>query len=93
MSDQDIPVTNAENNPESQPAVCSTGSKRRSGLMRVVLYTPVALLLGGLASLAAFPELANYATPLIGESSSCPIRAALGLSSPTSSCSSMQASS
>lgn len=94
MSDQNIPSTNAESNVEPQ-AVCSTGCKNHnSGILRAVLYTPIVLILGGLAALATFPELANYATPLIGESNSqytCPIAAALGMAG-KSGCSSMRSS-
>lgn len=74
MSDEQLqPVSNDTN------SAGANGPRRRSGLMRAVLYTPVAVLLGGLAALATFPELARYATPIVGEapssSNSCPISA------------------
>ncbi|WP_010584995.1 hypothetical protein [Schlesneria paludicola] len=78
MSDEQLqPVSNEANPADSS---CPTGGHcRRSGLMRAVLYTPVVVILSGLAALAMFPELSRYATPLVGDSSSgnisCPISA------------------
>ena len=57
---------------ESQPAACSSGCKHgRSGLLRAVLYTPIVLILGALGAVAMFPDLAEYASPVIGQSKSC----------------------
>ncbi len=75
MSDQNIPAANTE-----QPAACSKGCQHRGGgILRAAMYTPVVLILGALGALATFPELAEYATPLIGEAdcNTCPISAAL----------------
>lgn len=91
MSDNNIQPTNQDANAEPQITACSTSGKCcNHGLMRAVLYTPIILGLGALAALATFPELANYATPLIGESTKgacsasadgsyqCPIAAMFG---------------
>lgn len=88
-------------NPESTP--CHTGcAHRKFGLLRVVMYTPIVLLLSGLAALATFPELAQYASPHVGDASvkyQCPIAAMMAAfggsgtscSSSASSCSSAPA--
>ena len=78
MSDEELHAASTELNATN--ASCPTGGHgRRSGLMRAVLYTPVVVLVSGLAALATFPELARYATPLTGESSggnyTCPLSA------------------
>ena len=67
MSDNVLPPTNPEANPETPPIVCASGCQHGTsgGLLRAVLYTPVVVMLGGLAALATFPELAQYASPLI----------------------------
>jgi hypothetical protein len=44
-----------------------------SGVLRAIVYAPLVLVVGGFAAVAAFPNLAEYATPLIGESTSTPV--------------------
>lgn len=55
-------------------STCSSGCHlgRMRPLVRAVLYAPIVLLAGGYVAVGMFPGLAEYATPLIGEShSSC----------------------
>ena len=67
MSDNVLPPTNPEGNSANPPEACASGCQHRTGngLLRAVLYTPVVIVLGGLAALATFPDLAQYAAPLI----------------------------
>lgn len=67
MSDN-VPA-NHEVTPNSTPNACTAGCqhKKGGGLLRAVLYTPVIIVLGGLAALATFPDLAQYASPLIDQ--------------------------
>ncbi len=65
MSDaNDLPMTT-----DAESATGSTGCHcgKSGGILRAVLYTPIILIIGGLAAVATFPNLAEYATPLIGE--------------------------
>ena len=72
MSDTPSHPVNPETPDYPEGAVCTAGcGHRHSGMWRAVLYTPVVLILGGLAALATFPELAEYATPLVGDQASC----------------------
>ncbi len=72
MSENNVsPVT-------SETQTCASScNHRRSGLLRAVLYAPIVLIAGGMASMAMFPGLSEYATPLIGDSAgsecSCPL--------------------
>lgn len=82
MSEENsIQPANTDTTANPQPDACATGCRtKKSGLYRAVLYTPIALMLSTLAALATFPDLARYASPLIGESCSsqeynCPIAA------------------
>lgn len=63
MTNEQIPASN----PESQAGgdVRPVATRPMNGFLRAVLYTPVVIVLGGLAALATFPDLANYASPLI----------------------------
>ncbi|MBM4074653.1 MAG: hypothetical protein FJ267_03320 [Planctomycetes bacterium] len=59
--------------PNQVTTVCSTSScgcslGRMKTFVRAVLYVPLILLVGTYAAVAMFPELAEYATPLIGNS-------------------------
>lgn len=71
MSDQNNLPVNPDTNSQPQSANCAHSRSHRGGLLRAALYTPVVLLLSGLAALATFPELANYAAPMMGDSTSC----------------------
>lgn len=105
MSNPNVPASDPNSNSNVQAVTCASGCQhKRSGMLRAVLYTPVVLILGGLATLAAFPDLAEYASPLIGHSSSnsqCPLQALMSGSGgccarkamATGSCSSSQAGS
>ena len=63
----DLPTTS-----ESNPDACSSGCPAccsSKGLLRAVAYMPVVMVLGALAALAMFPDLADYGYPLIGNPS------------------------
>ena len=83
MTGSTDPQINPETNVNSQAGTSNPGrTRRRSGLVRAVLYAPVVLMLGGLAALATFPELAEFAKPLVGDSSQkyqCPIAAMMAM--------------
>jgi hypothetical protein len=49
-------------------SVTCSGGCQNHGTLTAVFYTPIFLLFGGFAALATFPEIAEYATPWIGES-------------------------
>ena len=91
MSDtNDLPTT-----ADSQSVACATVCKhRRSVILRAALYTPVVLVLSALGAVAMFPNLADYASPIIGEShcSNCPIRALCSLMGVGQSCPSQSVS-
>ena len=56
---------------QADAAACSSGGCPSccKGVMRAAVYMPVALILGGLAAVAMFPDLADYGYPLIGKPS------------------------
>ena len=55
---------------ESNPVACSSSCHMcGKGILRAVVYAPLALILSGLAALAMFPDLADYGYPLIGKPS------------------------
>jgi len=61
----DLPIS-----PESKAVESSTScSSCCPGMMKAVLYTPVVLLVGALAAVAMYPDLADYGYPLIGKPS------------------------
>ena len=67
------PSNSPSNTPEftSEPSTitCAGGCHhKRPGLFRAVVYAPFVLVVGTLVAMATFPGLAEYATPLIGES-------------------------
>jgi hypothetical protein len=66
MSNSYDPRTTAE----SKPIVFSSGCHScGKGVLRATVYASVVLILGGLAALAMFPDLADYGYPLIGNPS------------------------
>lgn len=48
-------------------SITCAGRCQKHGTLNAVFYTPVVLIFGGLVALATFPEIAEYATPWIGE--------------------------
>jgi hypothetical protein len=55
---------------EEQSPVCNSSCGNCCpGLIRAAIFAPVVLVLGGLAALATFPDLADYGYPLIGKPS------------------------
>ena len=96
MSNPNETPATPESKNESSGASCAAGCNHRgAGIMRAVLYTPVVLIVGGLAALATFPDLAKYATPLIGDSgekNSCPLSNLVSAVSGVQCCPSMRAS-
>ena len=66
------------------------GGCQNHGTLSTVFYTPVVLICSGLVALATFPEIAEYATPWIGEPVSqhvCP--SVCGTSASSNQCGSM----
>lgn len=59
--------------PETNQPSSTTTTRRHDGIVRAALYAPAILLIGGLAALAAFPNLADYAAPLVAVSSAKPV--------------------
>jgi hypothetical protein len=67
MSDTNPLDTTAALGPETDPATSSCESRlhRAGPLMRAVIYTPMVLAAGALSAAVVFPELAEYASPLL----------------------------
>ncbi|MEK6263009.1 MAG: hypothetical protein AABP62_30890 [Planctomycetota bacterium] len=75
MSDTNPLDTTAALGPETKSATSSAGSRwYRSGpLLRAVFYTPMVLAAGALSAAVVFPELSEYASPLLDVSQhGCP---------------------
>ena len=68
--------TNVTPAASDSPAVGAT-PRRGLGVLRAALYAPVVLIVSAMGAVAMFPDLAEYASPLIGNSSgsecTCPI--------------------
>lgn len=55
---------------ENEPGTCPTaGCKCQHGMLKRVVYGFIVMTFGGLAALAMYPELADYAYPLMGKPS------------------------
>ncbi len=67
MPDVNAPNQTSESTVKPNSVTCSGGCQNH-GNLTAVFYTPIILLFGGFAALAMFPEIAEYATPWIGES-------------------------
>jgi hypothetical protein len=92
MSKSDLPSTTPELKTEMQKPTCAGGCNHSGGgIMRAVAYTPIVLLAGAMAAIAMFPNLAEYATPLIGESTGNLTCALKNTSGEGHCCASMQA--
>lgn len=62
----EIPVPSAAiHNPLERQARIGAATRWRSGILRAMFYAPIVLLTSAFAAVAMFPEIAEYATPLI----------------------------
>jgi hypothetical protein len=64
-----VPTINPPDS-DAQATACSTSCQScGSGLLRAMVYTPVVLIVGAMGAVAMFPDLAEYAAPLVSCSS------------------------
>ena len=66
LPDANEPNRTSESAVKSNSITCVGGCENH-GTLSALFYTSIVLILGGLVALAAFPEIAEYATPWIGE--------------------------